>query len=144
MKSFVGKILGKKSSPMSQSEEKKETLHEMSEEPIKVKKKTEVKRSCTIDVYIHDEKTDSYDILPTAETRIGRDPSQADISIPEIIVSKLHCTLYFKDDAVFIKDHDSTNGTYVNGQKITKQMLEDNDLITLGKKGTVHFIFHKQ
>ncbi len=144
MKSFVGKIFGKKPSYRKQLEEKKETLHEISEGPIVVEKKTEVKMPCTIDVYIHDEKTDSYDILPATETSIGRDPSQADISIPELIVSKLHCTLYFKNDAPFIKDHDSTNGTFVNGQKITEQMLENNDLITLGKKGTVHIIFHIQ
>jgi pSer/pThr/pTyr-binding forkhead associated (FHA) protein len=144
MKTFVSKIFSKKSSSRKESEEENEVLRKTSEEPIHVDYGTDDQTSCKIDVYIHDEKTDSYDISPTAVTRIGRDPSQADVSIPEIIVSKLHCTIYFKDDAVFIKDNDSTNGTYVNNQKITEQLLMNNDIITLGKKGVVRIVFYRQ
>jgi hypothetical protein len=144
VKSFVGKIFGKESSSVKQSKEKDEKVNEkISEEPTVEYEEAEDRMPCKIDVYINDEKTDSYDITPTVETRIGRDPSQADIPIPELIVSKLHCTIYYKGDAFFIKDNDSTNGTYVNSQKITEHMLEDNDFVTLGKKGTVRIIFHK-
>jgi pSer/pThr/pTyr-binding forkhead associated (FHA) protein len=144
MKTFVSKIFSKKSSSVEQSEKENQVLRKTSEEPIHVEYETEDQTSYKIDVYIHDEKTDSYDILPTEVTRIGRDPSQADVSIPEIIVSKLHCTIYFKDDAAFIKDNDSTNGTYVNNQKITEHMLMNNDIITLGKKGVVRIVFYRQ
>lgn len=143
MKSIVGKIFSKKSSTKEQSKEENEILHEISEEPTRVEGATEDKAYYKIDLYVHDEKTNSFVISTGAETRIGRDPSQADITIPELIVSKLHCIMYFKDDGVFLKDNDSTNGTYVNGQEITEQRLEKNDTITLGKKGTVRIVIHK-
>ena len=143
MKSIVGKIFSKKPSSKEQSREENEILPEISREPTVVEGEPEDKAYYKIDLYVHDEKTNSFVISTAADTRIGRDPSQADITIPELIVSKLHCILYFKDDAVFLKDNDSTNGTFVNGQEITEQKLEENDTITLGKKGTVRIVFHK-
>ena len=95
-----------------------------------------------IDIYIHGEKSKIYQVK--TETHIGRDPSQVHIAIPELIVSKFHCTLYFVGNDVFIKDNNSTNGTYVNGQKISDRQLDDEDVITLGKKGIVRIIFHKR
>jgi len=143
VKSIVGKIFSKKSSTKEPSKEENEILHEISEKPTVAEGATEDKVYYKIDLYVHDEKTNSYVISTAAETRIGRDPSLADITIPELIVSKLHCIMYFTDDGVFLKDNDSTNGTYVNGQEITEQKLEQNDTITLGKKGTVRIVFHK-
>jgi pSer/pThr/pTyr-binding forkhead associated (FHA) protein len=143
MKSIVGKIFSKKPSSKEQSREENEILPEISREPTVAEGEPEDKAYYKIDLYVHDEKTNSFVISTAADTRIGRDPSQADITIPELIVSKLHCILYFKDDAVFLKDNDSTNGTFVNGQEITEQKLEENDTITLGKKGTVRIVFHK-
>ncbi len=142
MKSIVGKIFSKKSSKEEYKEDN-ERVHEISEEPTRVEGETEDKAYYKIDLYVHDKKTNSFVISTGAETRIGRDPSQADITIPELIVSKLHCIMYFKDDGVFIKDNDSTNGTYVNDQEITEQKLKENDTISLGKKGTVRIVFHK-
>ncbi|MCI0471672.1 MAG: FHA domain-containing protein, partial [Candidatus Aminicenantes bacterium] len=45
-----------------------------------------------IDVFVNKEKVASHKI--ESPTKIGRDPSQADIVIPELIVSKLHCTIF--------------------------------------------------
>ena len=143
MKSIVGKIFSKKPSSKEQAKEENALMPEISGEPTVVEGETEDKAYYKIDLYVHDEKTNSFVISTAAETRIGRDPSQADITIPELIVSKRHCIIYFKDDAVFLKDNDSTNGTFVNGQEITEQKLEENDTITLGKKGTVRIVFHK-
>lgn len=95
-----------------------------------------------IDIYVHGEKSKIYQI--STETHIGRDPSQVHIAIPELIVSKFHCTLYFIGENIHVKDNKSTNGTYVNGQKISDRQLEDDDVITLGKKGTVRIVFHKR
>jgi hypothetical protein len=95
-----------------------------------------------IEIYVNNEKTNVYKL--TKEIRIGRDPSQAEIAIPELIVSKLHCTIFFQDDDVYIKDNSSTNGTYVNNQKISEQRLVDKDSISLGKKGTVQILFSKE
>ncbi len=96
-----------------------------------------------IDIYVNNQKTS---IFPLAnQTKIGRDPQQADIAIPELIVSKLHCTFYNLGDYYFIKDNDSTNGIFVNNEKVTEdRKIENGDVILLGKKGTVKIIFHKR
>jgi len=93
-----------------------------------------------IDLYVNDEKINIHTLAPI--TRIGRDPAQSDIIITELIVSKLHCTIYSQDDRFFIKDNDSTNGIYVNHEKVAEQELKNGDTILLGKKGTVKLLFH--
>jgi len=93
-----------------------------------------------IDVYVNDEKINIHTLAPV--TRIGRDPGQSDIVISELIVSKLHCTIFSQGERFFIKDNDSTNGIYVNHEKVTEQELKNGDTILLGKKGTVRLHFH--
>jgi pSer/pThr/pTyr-binding forkhead associated (FHA) protein len=94
-----------------------------------------------IDVYVNKEKVATHKI--ESPVRIGRDPAQSDIFIPELIVSKLHCTIYKKEGAIYVQDNTSTNGTYVQNRKINLQTIEDNTIIGLGKKGTVQIKFRK-
>ena len=93
-----------------------------------------------IDVYVNDEKINIHTLAPV--TRIGRDPAQSDIVISELIVSKLHCTIFSQGERFFIKDNDSTNGIYVNHEKVSEHELKNGDTILLGKKGTVRLHFH--
>lgn len=37
-------------------------------------------------------------------------------------ISRIHATIRFDGDAVFVTDNDSTNGTFVNGTKIAKDV----------------------
>lgn len=74
---------------------------------------------------------------------IGRDPGQALVIIQEPIVSKLHCQIFHRGGAVFVKDLQSTNGVYVNEAKVEEQRLEDGDVIYLGKKGTVRILYRR-
>jgi len=73
---------------------------------------------------------------------IGRDPAQALVIIQEPIVSKRHCQIYARAGKVFVKDLNSTNGVYLNEEKIDERELNDNDVVFLGKKGTVKIIYH--
>jgi pSer/pThr/pTyr-binding forkhead associated (FHA) protein len=96
-----------------------------------------------IDIYVNDEKTTTHPLA--AETKIGRDPAQADIIISELIVSKLHCTIFSSGNDYYIKDNNSTNGVYVNHERVTVgRKLENGDIIMLGRKGTVKIVFHKR
>jgi pSer/pThr/pTyr-binding forkhead associated (FHA) protein len=96
-----------------------------------------------IHVYVNDEKTNIHTLA--AETKIGRDPSQSDIIISELIVSKLHCTIYSRNNDFFIKDDNSTNGVFVNHEKvIDEKKIENGDIIMLGRKGTVKLVFKKR
>jgi pSer/pThr/pTyr-binding forkhead associated (FHA) protein len=150
LKSIIGKVFNKKSPEDELKVETEDIHHEVSFRDTVVEQSFKdtmpvaeaAPAENEIIIYVHDEKASTHTI--TATTHIGRDPSQTEIAIPELIVSKLHCTLYLKNNEVFIKDNDSTNGTFVNGKEIHNQKLEDNDLITLGRKGTVRIIFHKK
>ncbi len=49
---------------------------------------------------------------------IGRDIS-SDVAIVDSKVSRHHAVIFSKGGKIFIEDNNSTNGTYVNGEKIT-------------------------
>ncbi len=63
---------------------------------------------------------------------IGRKPHN-DIVIPHAAVSGEHAVLTQIADDVFVEDLSSSNGTYVNGQRVTKYMLEDHDVLVVAK-----------
>lgn len=70
--------------------------------------------------------------------RIGRDPD-SDIFIDSTVVSNAHAVIEVKDNPesdgapeYYIKDLNSTNGTFVNDQKIQQQKLQHNDMIRVG------------
>jgi hypothetical protein len=62
---------------------------------------------------------------------IGRTNSN-DIMIPEQTVSSNHASLVNEGGNWFIVDNNSTNGTFVNGTRVSRQKLNNNDTIKLG------------
>jgi len=66
------------------------------------------------------------------KTTLGRRPYN-DIVIDNLAVSGEHAVLQMLGSDVFIEDLNSTNGTYINGKAIKKQMLAHNDTIEIGK-----------
>ncbi|HSQ35278.1 MAG TPA: FHA domain-containing protein [Candidatus Binatia bacterium] len=95
-----------------------------------------------IEVRVNEQPINTYLITDNPLT-IGRDPAQALAIIQEAIVSKLHCTIFYRGGRIFIKDLNSTNGTFVNDEKVGERELLDNDVVSLGKKGTIKIIYHK-
>jgi len=67
-----------------------------------------------------------------SEITIGRDPSN-DVSIPDVSVSLVHCSVYCESERVFIKDLGSTNGISLNGRRIISAELADGDLLLIGE-----------
>jgi serine protease Do len=96
-----------------------------------------------IEIFIDDQKMGRYPVTEDSLT-IGRDPAKAGIVIPDPIVSKLHCSIFIRDNSVVIKDHESTNGTYFQDQKVAEKILNENDVILLGKRGSIKIVFHNQ
>jgi len=47
-------------------------------------------------------------------------------------VSRFHATLTVESGAVWIRDLDSSNGTFVNGHRITSRALSNGDSILIG------------
>jgi len=64
------------------------------------------------------------------EIIFGRDPS-SDVYLNYPQISWHHAKLVQKDSKFILKDLGSTNGTYVNGQKITSRVVNQDDVITL-------------
>jgi pSer/pThr/pTyr-binding forkhead associated (FHA) protein len=65
-------------------------------------------------------------------TTLGRRPYN-DIVIDNLAVSGEHAVLTAAQNDVFIEDLNSTNGTYINGKAVKKQLLVTNDVVEIGK-----------
>lgn len=70
--------------------------------------------------------------LDREQLTVGRRPDN-DIQIDNLAVSGRHARILTIVNDSFIEDLESTNGTYVNGDRVTKQALHDGDVITIGK-----------
>ena len=66
------------------------------------------------------------------KTSLGRRPYN-DIVIDNLAVSGEHAVLQMVGSDVFIEDLNSTNGTYINGKAVKKQLLAHNDTVEIGK-----------
>ncbi len=63
---------------------------------------------------------------------IGRTEA-CDICIPNAAVSSKHCTLERQENGDYLlTDLNSTNGTVVNGKKVSTQQLQHSDIIRIG------------
>ncbi|MCU6434552.1 FHA domain-containing protein [Undibacterium sp. Jales W-56] len=63
---------------------------------------------------------------------IGRRPTN-DIAIDHLTVSGQHAAIDTTSNGSFVLDLGSTNGTMVNGQPIKKHLLQNEDVIDVGK-----------
>lgn len=71
-------------------------------------------------------------LLNKERISIGRKPNN-DIQIDNLAISGQHAVITCILNDAFLEDQNSTNGTYVNGQPIKKHVLQNNDVIELGK-----------
>ncbi|MFM7533392.1 MAG: FHA domain-containing protein [Rubrivivax sp.] len=71
-------------------------------------------------------------LLTKDRTTLGRRPYN-DIVIDNLAVSGEHAALQMSGPDVSIEDLNSTNGTYINGKAIKRQVLMHNDTIEIGK-----------
>src|SRR5215212_878890 len=70
--------------------------------------------------------------LTKDRTTLGRRPYN-DIVIDNLAVSGEHAVLQLTGNEVYLEDLNSTNGTYVNGKAVKKQLLQNSDTVEIGK-----------
>lgn len=70
--------------------------------------------------------------IDRARLNIGRRPGN-DLVLDHLAVSGRHAAIDTTSEGTFILDLGSTNGTSVNGQPIKKHLLQNDDVIELGK-----------
>jgi pSer/pThr/pTyr-binding forkhead associated (FHA) protein len=70
--------------------------------------------------------------IPGPQLLIGRD-AQCHLRPASPSISKRHCLLLVKGSAAFVRDLDSTNGTFLNDEPVQgERQLRDQDTLTLG------------
>ncbi|NNE68042.1 MAG: FHA domain-containing protein [Pyrinomonadaceae bacterium] len=77
-------------------------------------------------------------VLLEDEVSIGRTP-QADIVLEDPGLSRVNTTIFRDGDEILIVDENSTNGTFLNDERLTgaPKLLYDGDTITLGSETTI-------
>lgn len=77
--------------------------------------------------------------LKNSITLIGRKEGLCDVALDLRSVSKLHCALVRSHGLLFLRDLGSTNGTKVNGQRVSRgALLPGDELAFAGARFRVH------
>lgn len=79
-------------------------------------------------------QTNQAHVLSAPVVKIGRDPTN-EISLPnDTAISRNHACVMFLKDCFWVEDLGSTNGTYVNGKKISgRKQIFQGDHLVMGK-----------
>jgi uncharacterized RDD family membrane protein YckC len=78
--------------------------------------------------------------LARALLSIGRDPSN-DVVLPDAMVSRRHAVIECRGTQYFIRDCNSSNGSLVNGDRVSERGLRDGDLVAIG---TARLLFREE
>ena len=69
--------------------------------------------------------------LKVEKTTIGRVEDNT-FQIPETSVSSHHAEILLRGNEVLVKDLNSTNGTFINGEKVSESILKPGQILRLG------------
>ncbi len=82
-------------------------------------------------------------IRPAEEISVGRS-AENQISVDLTALSRKHCVVFRQARSVYVRDLDSTNGTFVNGERVKVRQLQDGDRVFLGDVCVFKFAFTDQ
>ncbi len=70
--------------------------------------------------------------LKAEQTTVGRLEDNS-FQVPDPSVSSHHCEVILKGQEVLVRDLGSTNGSFINGERITEAMLRPSQILRLGQ-----------
>src|ERR1043165_844517 len=70
-------------------------------------------------------------VLATGCNYVGRE-GENHILVPHDSVSTRHCEVWLMEDAVLVRDLESCNGTYINGERATEAELLEGQTLRVG------------
>ena len=84
-------------------------------------------------IMLQDRPIKTFSIEEGGRVTIGRS-SEADVVIDNTAISRVHAALELQNSIYFISDLESTNGTMVNGKRITEMVpISKKDIVNIGK-----------
>jgi len=75
----------------------------------------------------------TFRILPGSTKTVGRSPG-AEFIVDAAMVSRLHCRLTAGATELQVDDLESTNGTFVNGNRVARASLKEGDRLGVGRE----------
>ena len=69
--------------------------------------------------------------LKVEKTTVGRVEDNA-FQIPDASVSSHHCEIIQQGNDILVRDLNSTNGSFINGEQITEKVLKPGQILRLG------------
>jgi FHA domain len=75
-------------------------------------------------------------MLRIGNTTVGRHP-ESDIFLNDVTVSRHHCRFVVTGEEITVEDSGSTNGTYVNDERVDQAQLGAGDEVMVGR---FHFV----
>jgi sigma-B regulation protein RsbU (phosphoserine phosphatase) len=74
---------------------------------------------------------------------IGR-KMEKDLAIADPRVSRDHALIVSESGKFFVEDQGSKHGTFVNGERVQRKVLERNDRLEFGARDSIYAVFHPQ
>lgn len=69
--------------------------------------------------------------MPQKTVVIGRS-NECEIKVKDDFASGLHCSLILSSNSLIVKDLDSKNGTFMNGERIDQENMYTGDILSFG------------
>jgi pSer/pThr/pTyr-binding forkhead associated (FHA) protein len=79
-----------------------------------------------------DDSALTFRLSPGAIKTIGRAP-RADFLVDRALVSRLHCRVTAGSDTLEVVDLSSTNGTFVNDERVERATIASGDRLRVGR-----------
>jgi pSer/pThr/pTyr-binding forkhead associated (FHA) protein len=74
----------------------------------------------------------TFEVPPSGTMNVGRAVT-SDIPVYDPTVSRNHAEISASENGITVKDLGSSNGTFVNGNRITEETVSHGDVVTFGK-----------